>query len=305
MLTANIKWKKILNALKYIYTPIIICCITYYSFKNSELFVDLFTKTKPVFLVCSVLLWSSLHLLTPISAKLILRFLGYTLPYKKLLKIHARRLPARYLPGGIWHTVGRLVDYRSCGIAKRDLSVLVFFETFLPVPVTFFIGGSLLLLNAQGVLPGFLKFTSTVTSFFLLLTPFFVLLFNPFKKYRSAKNIYSYLGLLLLSLFFWFLAASSFALYFYSVSLQEGGSQSFVSLAGTYVFSWGTGYISIFAPQGIGVFEVVAGKLIDLPLSLGSSVAFLAGFRLIALMADCLIYFSSFMNPFMIRKDLY
>ena len=303
MSPARAKWKKIIDACKYIYTPLILACIIYYVFKNSDLLEDLFSKAKPVFLIYAVLLWASLHLLAPISPQLILRSLGYSLPYKKLLKIYITRLPARYLPGGVWHTVGRLADYRSCGITKRHLSFLAFFETVFPIPVTFFIGGTLLWLYSPGTLPNSLGIPSTVISFVILLVPFFLLIWNPFKKYSPAGSTFFYLSLLFISFIFWFLAASSFIFYFNSVVLDKTVHQPLSSLAGAYIFSWGTGYISIFAPQGIGVFEVVAGKLIDLPMSLGSSVAFLAGFRLIALMADLLIYFSYLLNPFVPKKD--
>ena len=303
MSRARVSWKKIIDVCKYISTPIILACIIYYVFQNSNLLVNLFSKAKPLSLIYAVLFWVSLHLLTPISPLLILRSLGYSLPYKKLFKIHVTRLPARYLPGGVWHTVGRLADYRSCGISKKHLSFLAFFEAIFPIPVTFFIGGTLLWLYSPGTLPNSLEITSTVASAIVLIAPFFVSTWNPFKKYFPTINTFFYLNLLLLAFIFWFLAACSFIFYFNSVALNESAQHSLFSLAGTYIFSWGTGYITIFAPQGIGVFEVVAGKLIDLPLSLGSAVAFLAGFRLIALLADFLIYVSFWLNPFRLKKD--
>lgn len=303
MSPARVKLKRIIEICKYIYTPLIFTCIFYYIFKNSNLLVDLFSEAKPQFIISAIVLWASLHFLAPFSPLLILRCLGYSLPYKKLLGIYIARLPARYLPGGIWHTVGRLADYRSCGISKRHLSLLAFFETVFPIPVTFFIGGTLLWLYSPETLPNSLEITSTVASCIILLVPFYLLIWNPFKKYPPARNFFFYLNLLFLSCIFWSLAASSFIFYFNSVALDKTAQQSLFSLAGAYIFSWGTGYIAIFAPQGIGVFEVVAGKLIDLPMSLGSSVAFLAGFRLIALMADLLIYFSYLLNPFVPKKD--
>ena len=303
MSTARAKLKKVFAVCKYIYTPLIFACIFYYIFKNSDLLLDLFSKAKPQFIISAVVLWASLHLLAPLSPLLILRCLGYSLPYKRLLEIYIARLPARYLPGGIWHTVGRLADYRSCGITKKHISFLAFFETIFPIPVTFFIGGTLLWIYTPRALPYSLEIFSTVASFIVLFAPFFLLIWNPFKKYPPAKNSFFYLNLLFLSFIFWSLAASSFIFYFNSVALNKTAQQPLLSLAGAYIFSWGTGYIAIFAPQGIGIFEVTAGKIINLPLSLGSSVAFLAGFRLIALLADFLIYVSFWLSNFWFKKD--
>ncbi len=291
----RVKWKKILEVCKRVYTPLTLGCIIYFVFINREVLTGLYSNARPVFLVYAVLVEASRHLLAPIYPKLILLSFNYSLPYKELLKIHITRLPARYLPGGVWHTVGRLADYNASGISKKHLSFLAFFETVFPIPFSFFIGGTLLWLYSPGTLANSLEVISSVASLVILLFPFFLFVWKPFKKISSSRNTLFYIGVLLLSFIFWFLAAGSFIFYFNSVSFDNTVQHSLFTLAGTYFFSWGTGYISIFAPQGIGVFEVVAGKLIDLPLTLGSTVAFLAGFRLIALMADFLICFSYFL----------
>jgi len=42
----------------------------------------------------------------------------------------------------------------------------------------------------------------------------------------------------------------------------------------------------VFAPQGIGVFEVVAGELLRGSIALGGVAALLAGFRVVIFTAD-------------------
>ena len=300
MLPVRAKWKKIIVVCKYIYTPLILACIIFYVFQNSALLTDLFSKSRPVFLISAVLLWASLHLLAPLSPQLILRSLGYSLPYKELLKIYISRLPARYIPGGVWHTVGRLADYHSSGVTKRHLSFLAFFDTLFPIPVTLCIGGTLLWIWSPGTQTDSLVMTCSIFSCIVLLSPFFIFKWVTIVNNAQIKATLLYLYMLLLAFIFWFLAATSFLFYFHSVAIPESSQHSIFAVAGAYIFAWGAGYIAIFAPQGIGVFEVVAGKLINLPMSLGSSVAFLAGFRLIALMADFIIY--SLYNLFITAK---
>ncbi len=301
MSQTRVQWKKIIVVCKYIYTPLILACILFYVFQNRVLLVDLFSKSNPLFLISAVLLWGSLHLLAPLSPKLILQGLGYSLTYKKLLKIYITRLPARYLPGGVWHTVGRLADYHSCGIAKRHLTSLAFFDTFFPIPVTFFIGGTLLLIYSPETLPGSLAKNSSIVSFVVLLLPVLIFLWISLRNKVHIKNLFRYLFLLFLAVVFWFLAAASFLFYLYSVSINESGQHHFLAVAGAYIFSWGAGYVAVFAPQGIGVFEVVAGKLLNLPMHLGSTIAFLAGFRLIALLADVTVYL--LYNLLILKRD--
>jgi hypothetical protein len=297
------KWKKIFSLIKNIYTPVTFGFILFFLYKNSALFKELFLNAKLSYLVTSVCIWASLHLLAPISSQLLLRSHGYTLSYKDLLRIHILRLPARYLPGGIWHTVGRLTDYHSLGITKKHLTLLALFESIFPIPVAFFIGGSLLWFFSPGALPNSLEIIATVVSSILLLLPLCLAINNPLDKYFSSRILPFYFCLLLLALVFWLLAAWSFVLYYNAIPLVGSVHQSFLSLAGAYIFSWGAGYISVFAPQGIGVFELVAGRIIDIPMSLGSAFAFLAGFRLIALLADFSAYCFFFFIPFAPRKD--
>lgn len=236
----------------------------------------------------AICLWMLLHLLAPLSPQIIFSGLGSKISYKNLLHIYILRLPARYLPGGVWHTVGRLSDYYSFGISKKHLTTLTILETFFPCLITLFIGGGYLYLFGEKNLfttieGGF----SSICLIILFLIPIIV-------KWRFTsiwKNyfIYYYLLLTLLSIFFWIIASLSFLSYYHCVSINAP-QMSFFQIVATYIFSWGIGYISIFAPQGIGVFEVVAGKLMVLPLSLGGAIAFLAGFRIVALVADTFIW---------------
>lgn len=299
----KINWKQILGVVKYVYTPLIVACIFYFLFTNRILLVELFANAKLTYLISAVMVWASLHFISPVSSQLVLRSLGYSLPYRDLLKIYITRLLARYLPGGVWHTVGRLADYRSFGVTKKHLTLVFVFETVFPIPGTFFLGGVFLWISSPGTIPKSLVMTFTVVSFIVLIGPLFFLTRSILKKYFSERVFFYYFTLLLLLLFFWFLAACSFVLYYNATMLGEVAQHSFSSLAGAYIFSWGTGYISFFAPQGIGVFEVVAGKLIDLPMTFGSTVAFLAGFRLVALFADFLVCSFLLLIPFFYKND--
>ena len=127
------------------------------------------------------------------------------------------------------------------------------------------------------------------TLFLLLVTPFIVKWLLPSCWNRHFLSFY--LGFILLSIFYWLIAAASFLFYYTSISINNE-QHSLLYTAAAYIFSWGIGNISVFAPQGIGVFEVVAGKLLPLPMTLGGAVAFIAGFRIIALAADSITWIS-------------
>ncbi len=282
--------RRLLRIVKLLYTPVSFFFIFYFAWINRALLLRLFDVANLSFLIMAVCLWTALHLLSPLSTKLIFSSLGSEMTYSNLLNIYISRLPARYLPGGIWHTVGRLYDYRASGIPKRQLAILALTDTFSPCLITFFIGGSYLWFtgerNMLSSLEGMMALLSCGT---LCLIPFLVRW-----KFSSiwANNFnYFYSRLILISIFFWIIASISFLFYYSSVSLYSH-KMPLPHVAATYIFSWGIGYVSIFAPQGIGVFELVAGKLMELPMTLGGAVAFLAGFRIVAFTADGLTWLS-------------
>lgn len=289
---------RILQIIKIFYTPICFLFISYFAWANRIILFNLFDFTDFRLFIVSSVIWGSLHLFAPLGPKIVFASMGISTHYKQLLEIHISRLPARYLPGGIWHTVGRLTDYRSIGISKKDLTLLVVIETFFPCLITFLLGGGYLWLygddsNMLSDIEGVLALGSICT---IIVLPVIV-------KWRLSSHVKKnfillYLLLLLLTVLFWLLASTSFLFYYSSVSLSAS-EIPLPHIAATYIFSWGVGYISIFAPQGIGVFEVVAGKLMELPMTLGSAVAFLAGFRIVALSGDGLawIIFRVFSKP--------
>lgn len=283
-----INWRRCLTIIKYIYTPLVLLCILSFILENRSLLSDLFIDTNIKFMISAIFSWATLHFLAPLLAYFFFKAKNCSLQYTNLLDIYIARLPAKYLPGGIWHTVARMHDYHVQGMSKTNISHLALFETIFPIPFTFFTG--LILLSIETLLP----LPQYLVSFFLFSSAVFLILPFVFSRIMWPESNNSrayYFFLILLSVFFWLIASLSFFLYLHSFPLTGANQYSFLTVSGAYIFSWGTGYISLFAPQGIGVFEVVMANIINLPINLGSSVAFLAGFRLVALIADFIIFF--------------
>jgi glycosyltransferase 2 family protein len=279
---------RLLQIAKLLYTPVSLFFISYFGWINRELLSRLVDVANLNFLIGAVCLWAALHLLSPVSTKIIFSSLGSTMTYTNLLNIYISRLPARYLPGGIWHTVGRLYDYRAFGISRKQVTILALIDTFFPCLITFFLGGGYLwFAGEKGILSSIEGIAALISCCTLLSIPFLV-------KWRLSSlwvnNFnFHYSLLILISLFFWMLASIAFLFYYSSVSFFIH-QMPLPHVAATYIFSWGIGYISVFAPQGIGVFEFVAGALMELPMTLGGAVAFLAGFRIVAFTADGLVW---------------
>ena len=269
---------------KLLFTPVAIAFIVYLAWQSRAELADMLASAEPLYLLVSLALWLLMNLAAPVYAVTIFRGLGREVAYRDAARIHIANLPARYLPGGIWHTVGRVVDYREVGIGKRDLALFVLMENALSAATAFILGGTLLAvlrdLQGWGVIASVCAGASLLA---LLLLPRFF-------RARSGNGGVAfrprcYLAGILAATLSWSIAASSFVAF---VSAFPGVTRSaeYLEIAGTYLFSWGIGFIAIFAPQGVGVFEVTAATLLRESTLVTGIVPLFAMFRLVILAAD-------------------
>lgn len=275
---------------KRVYTPLSLVCIFYFCLRNTELLTKLIHFSSISSLCNAVFFWTLLHYISPMAPKLVFSRLGFNLPYANFLSIHIKQIPARYLPGGIWHTVGRMASYHEQGISKRMISLYAIIESVSPALFTLLFGGTLLWQVEKVPYAVFLKTITLSLLILLMAIPIAVRKLTP--KFATSNNLKAYFLFIVLSIGFWAVSTLSFLEYFTSFNVETTmvGDSSFFRIAGSYIFSWGIGYIAVFAPQGIGVFEITAGALIDLPMHLGGALVFFAGFRLVGLCADCITW---------------
>lgn len=278
----------ILRVAKRIFLPIAFAFLTYFAWESRELLVNVVRNARPLALALAVLAWMLMHALAPLFSMLIFRARKVPLSYKTAARIHIANLPARYVPGGIWHTVGRIAGFRDMDIGQRDISIFVFLENLLAVCVAFVIGGSLLAANRGLDGWGQIAALSAVGGAVLLLASPFILSLRVIQG-DDRFPTRDFVAVTIVTGISWCVAATAFVIYlsaFPGLALQAAPLET----AGTYLFSWGVGFISIFAPQGIGVFEVVAADLMRGAGTLMSVAALLAGFRFIILAADATVW---------------
>ena len=278
----------ILRVAKRIFLPIAFAFLTWFAWESRELLVDVVRNARPLALALAVLAWMLMHALAPLFSMLIFRARNVPLSYKTAARIHIVNLPARYIPGGIWHTVGRIAGFRDMGVGQRDISIFVFLENALAICVAFVIGGSLLAANRGLDGWGQIAALAAVSgAAFLLATPFILSLRVIQGNDRFPAR--DFVAVTIVTAVSWCIAATAFVIYlsaFPGLALQAAPLET----AGAYLFSWGVGFISIFAPQGIGVFEVVAAELMRGDSAFMSVAALLAGFRLVILAADATVW---------------
>lgn len=276
---------------KLFFTPFALLCLGYYGWQSREILTSLLVDAQPDRLILSTVLWMSLHYSGPLFTFIIFKSRHFSLNYKKIVLIHALRLPAKYLPGGIWHSVARAADYRNLGLSTRYIGSYLLLENMVAAFVTLALGGfivSQLPENGQSwCIKLLILATSGIASAAVILLPWIFERFIFPTHPALPKPAYFFSIICLIA--YWLLAATAFVS-FLSAFKGLGLSVSYIQAGGIYIFSWGVGFISIFAPQGIGVAEFISGQLLNADISKSSFVALLASFRLIVFTGDILAW---------------
>ncbi|QDA56854.1 hypothetical protein [Thermomonas aquatica] len=280
--------RKALRIAKLLFTPAAVAFLLYFAWESRESLREVVASGQLKRLPIAVLLWSLMPLLAPLFAQTVFRALGHRFSYRRLAVIHIGNLPARYIPGGIWHTVGRVTAFSDLGAGKRDIAVFVLLENVLAVSLAFVLGGPLVALyrglTDWGLIAALAGIGGT-----LGLTSLPWLLNHHLARRRKKFPAREYLmcaGTVAIS---WCIGATAFVV-FLTAFPDLDMRFSALETGATYLFAWGMGFIAFFAPQGIGVFEAVAGDMISGTGSIGNVAALLAGFRLIILLSDALVW---------------
>jgi hypothetical protein len=273
---------KILQLARLLFTPIALTIIAWFIWINRDQLLTLVASSNAFWLIAALVLWASSHLVSPLIGVLLFQACGIHIAYDSCLRIHCSRLPAKYLPGGIWHSVGRANDYLLLGHAQGKVAMFFLLENVLLVGVTFAMSAPLVsrLLPVQE-LQAIVIAGAVLAILGVILTP---LLLQLVSRRRLTIKLQGYLSAIPALLLYWCIVGLSFASYlraFSELSLQG----TVLETVAVYVFSWCMGYLAIFAPQGVGVLEFVSGYLLDGPKGL-QLVGLVAGFRLVILLAD-------------------
>lgn len=240
------------------------------------------------------------------SWHVITRLLGLKLSLVSNTKIWMISNFSRFIPGGIWQYPSRVVLLSRKKVSKRLAVTAVLIEGLMTLS---FGAGTVIFTLAFWELPVKYQALQGILWVFLFL-PLLIFLFTNKKIFDKTILIYSkltkrekvsfesikierkQLPLLFLSFFarFFFIGGALFFL----IRLASPISYTlFPMIVGIYAFSWLLGYISFFAPAGLGVTEITLAALLSfyIPFSLGAVLAVV--FRVVILIAEAIFLFAS------------
>lgn len=281
------RWSPLITLAKGVFTPLAVAFFAYFFWLNRETLSAMYGAGELSGFALVVLCWLFLHLLSPLTTCYALRSQSVKMRYAVALRIHISRLPAKYLPGGVWHAVARAVDYSDSGLDRRQVVSYLILENVLLVMVTLCLGGFFAYRAlGQGAIGGLILVVAGLAGLALLLLP---RLGHLLPGMQERLDVPPYVASVLAMIAYWCIAGFSFGLFLNAFSgLQL--ETDLLTASGVYIFSWGVGYLTIFAPQGLGVSELVSALLLGSELELGGLVVLLLGFRLLMAIADILCF---------------
>ncbi len=214
--------------------------------------------------------------------------------WSHLVLVTARALPGRYVPGGVAFAVSRVSLLRRAGAGVGPLSATAGLEMALSLTVALAYG--VVLLGFAGVFPGGQVWVVTVLALLGIgASPTVGGRAVAWVANRRGVDITmtwgGHLRLVGVSVGFWTWSAAAFMLYLRAFPVTD--ELETVRSAGAFMLSWGVGFLSVIAPQGIGVAEGSLAALLDTHRlgnqeagNLTDLVVILGGYRLVLLVRD-------------------
>ena len=276
------------TALLWLQRLFLVCSIAFLVtvfFQNRADIVSIFTFASYSGLAIAILFWILATLVIPAIAFTILRDRKNSITFRTLLSIHLNRIPSKFLPGGVWQTFARVYDMNNLGIPKTDISLVVLYENSYSIILAAIVSTLGIYLFSSSELYSTLALVLFLGSIATIPLAIF------FRKRSFILSIAAYAQLTAVCTVFWLLAASSFYSYMAAIGLVTAEDQALLTSI-NYLFSYVVGFVSIFAPQGIGVFEVVYSELASSELPRTQLIIFVAGFRVLVMLSDMLTWLS-------------
>ena len=223
-----------------------------------------------------------------------LRMLGQRPLFRDLAVTAARSLPARYVPLMVTFAISRVALMQRRGLPAAPLALTAALEMAVSLAVSVTYG--LVLFGWAGGLPGgmAIPLASAVGVIVAASPPVAGRAVAAVARWRGLDSLApvssftwpGYLHMIAASACYWTAAAAVFCLYMRAFEAADGFGTA--RLAGAFVLTWGgLRFLSVIAPQGIGVVEVTVPSLLGAadPLALGILIF---GFRLVLLLRDLL-----------------
>jgi len=200
---------------------------------------------------------------------------GHRIGYRRMFAINALSQLAKYLPGGIWHFVGRAGFYHADGLPLRAVTRAMVVENLWLVLSAFLAG-------LIGTLVYYLPGAEARLAAAGLIAVWWALLWLIRLRFGGVRSWRAGLSGLAFQAAIWALVGASLWIILPDLS----GWRSAALAVGAFCLSWVAGYLAVFAPGGIGVRETVMTALLVPLLAAPDALIYAAVHRFVWVAAE-------------------
>ncbi len=279
------KNKRWLTALKWLWTIAIVAGVVYYFARNYQANLAIIRSVAPLqFLLSAALLVVGKLFLAEMSRQSVISDV-WKPGYGKMLHLYSTIQLSKYLPGGVWHFVGRFGVYRLNGLDNRQATQSMIVENIWLVSSAFLFGGVVCLAS-----PTFLALLRLPAGVLQLLLPLacamlWVVGNTLIARYvlRRAAGPGAILRQIAVQAAVWlFIGLSFFAL----LPARSINADTAALSTGGFAIGWALGYVTIFAPSGIGIREAVITAILSASIQAPEAAVYAALSRLVWIVTE-------------------
>jgi uncharacterized membrane protein YbhN (UPF0104 family) len=252
------KYKKLLQYSKWIWSAAVLAAVVFYLIKNWKIVSTYFVTLNEIKILGAVILLICGKLALVLLSKNAVQAEGLHLSYKKIFSIVSITQLGKYIPGGVWHFVGRYNMYHEHDLSLKKSTKALISENFWML--TGAIASGLIFACFSPYFPDVLSKLGINLSreilpwcgIGLIISWFGIMVvFDRLFRLKGQQQKWGSLITLLFAQFScWSFFGLSFALIFQH--LLNNGLTMTISF---YALGWIVGYVAVFAPGGIGIRE--------------------------------------------------
>jgi hypothetical protein len=250
--------KKIFGIIKWLWLIFVLIAAGYYFYRNREEVTNLITEIKLWRITLSLLLLLVGKMLIVKLVELSVNTEGWHPKYMEALGVYGLSSLGKYIPGGIWHFVGRIGVYKVNGLSAKAITRALILENIWLLGSAVAIGLTGVFLTRFDLIANLLNLPNNFwlgVLFAILSLAIWIgllaIVHNLIGKHTTEPlpNLFMVSGI---GILLWMFIGGSFFMMF-----QDYHFTTAPIFIGGYAVSWAVGYIAVFAPGGLGIREAV------------------------------------------------
>ncbi|NLW71524.1 MAG: hypothetical protein GXY37_01370 [Chloroflexi bacterium] len=257
----NVK-NRFLSVVKWLWLLLVIAGAIYYFYDHQEEITRLISELSPLRIASSLGLLLLGKALIVLLVQFSIKTEGWDQNFSRTIGLYGITSMGKYIPGGVWHFVGRISAYRLKGLNAKQITRVLILENYWLLSSAIAFGLLAIIAGRFNLITDLLNIPATsllqIGLAVIVIVTWAVSLFflKSWMGRRTLKPLPSVPLIMVVGVSLWSLIGASFFVMFSNTDLSTAPL-----FGGGYAISWAIGYLAVFAPGGLGVREAVLAWL--------------------------------------------